>query len=180
MSSDGAGAEAFVAVGSNVAPWRNVPIALKLLEQRTTVTASSTFYRTAPIGPPGQPPFVNGVWRLFAADVDTARRHLQEVERACGRLRTRNRYAPRPIDLDLVLFGDLVADQPDLKLPHDDLWRPFVGVCVLELVPELRVPGLGRRLRDVLGERHGKTVAAMTPSQIDQPLTDAVHRILAG
>ncbi|MFW6133898.1 MAG: 2-amino-4-hydroxy-6-hydroxymethyldihydropteridine diphosphokinase [Planctomycetota bacterium] len=172
---------AFVAVGSNLAPRRNIPDALERLRRRATVTRSSTFYRTEPVGPPDQPEFVNGVWELSGAGAPRdLKRQLRAVEAACGRVRTAERYAPRPIDLDLVLFGDRVADEPDLKLPHPDLWRAFVGACVLELAPDLRVPGAGRALRDMLAERHGRGVAELTPRRVDEPVGAAVRRMLSG
>ena len=56
--------DAFIAVGSNIEPARNVPAALDLLLQEVRVKAVSTMYRAAPVDRPGQPPFVNGVWRI--------------------------------------------------------------------------------------------------------------------
>lgn len=143
---------AFIAVGSNIEPQRHIVAALERLQERARVTGSSTFYGTRPIGRPGQPWFVNGVWRI-----DTAMNPMQircdllaPTEEALGRRRCSDRFAPRTIDLDLVLYDDLVVDDSSLCLPHPDLLRPFVCAPVRELLDAAGdvEPGLrGRMLR---------------------------------
>jgi len=69
-----------------------------------------------------------------------------------GWKRTADKYAPRPIDLDVLLHGAAVVREPDLTLPDPDiLERPFVAVPLWELAPDLALPGSGRRLADVVG-----------------------------
>lgn len=145
----GAEVVAYVAVGSNVDPERNVPWALAALARQVAVTGVSTCYRTAPLGGPGQPPFVNAVWRIVTAIPARRLKYevLRGVEAAVGRVRSADRYAPREIDLDLVLYGDLVVDEPGLTLPDPEiLARPFVARPLLELDPELVLPGAGMAL----------------------------------
>ncbi|MBN2129970.1 MAG: 2-amino-4-hydroxy-6-hydroxymethyldihydropteridine diphosphokinase [Sedimentisphaerales bacterium] len=127
---------AFIAVGANIEPQRNIRAALTLLQQYTQVLASSTFYRTEPVGRPGQPHFINGVWliRPQRGPREVRDEILHPVERQLGRRRTADKYAPRPIDLDLILYDDRVVCDGDLTLPHGDLRRPFVCVPVLELL----------------------------------------------
>lgn len=138
----------FISVGSNIDPESNIRRGLAALAARVAVTGVSTFYRTDPIGPPGQPPFVNGVCR---AETETDARTLKygilrPVEAELGRIRGADRYAARPLDLDLLLYGDAVIDQPGLTIPDPDLSRPFVVAGLVELEPTLRLPGARNRL----------------------------------
>ncbi len=129
-------ATAFVSVGSNIDPEGNVIAALAILRERARVTGSSMFYRTRPLGPPGQPAFFNGIWRIDTTlgPAQVREELLKPIETELGRVRTLDRYAPRPIDLDLVLYSDLVMEDEALRLPHPDLVRPFVRIPVLELL----------------------------------------------
>ena len=144
---------AYVGVGSNVDPEANVPAALRRLARRVRVTGSSTFYRTAALRAPGTPDFVNGVWRV---ETELGPRELKfevlrPIEEELGRRRTADTYAPRTIDLDVLLCGAAVVREPDLTLPDPDiLERPFVAVPLWELAPDLTLPGSGRRLADVV------------------------------
>ena len=144
---------AFVAVGSNIEPQKNVPAALNLLRQYATVTGSSTFCQTTPIGPPGQPPYVNGIWQLhtslspqlLGAEV------FRPIESQLGRIRAADKYAPRPIDLDLILYSDLILQKDAIELPHPDISRPFVWMPILELLNTLPLdPTLAQSLKALL------------------------------
>jgi 2-amino-4-hydroxy-6-hydroxymethyldihydropteridine diphosphokinase len=155
--------EAFVGVGSNVDPETNVVEGLRRLGAATRLLAVSTFYRTAPLGAPGTPPFANGVVRI---ETELEPRELQlgllrGIEGALGRVRGPDRNAPRTLDLDLLLHGDAVVREPDLALPAPELLeRPFVALPLLELAPGLRLPGDGRTLADVT---RGMSAAGMEP-----------------
>ncbi len=139
-------------MAGNLDPEQNLPKALDLLKKRTELVALSTFYRTAAIGRPEQPEYLNGVAVVrFGGDARTLRLAvLRVIEMLMGRIRTADRYAARTIDLDLLLFGDEIMDQDGLVLPDPDLWRrPFLAAAVLELAPDLVVPGTGRPLREL-------------------------------
>ncbi len=140
----------FVGVGSNVAPDLHVPRALARLDEAVGIVAVSTFYVTPPLGRPADPPFVNGVVEvrdaLAAAPLAASLRRIELDE---GRRRTSDRFAPRPIDLDLLLHGERVSTVP--PLPHPDVTaRRFVAAPLLELEPELTLPGSGVRLSAVV------------------------------
>jgi len=140
---------AYVGVGSNIEPERNVPEAQRRIALRVRLTGVSTFYRTAPVGAPGAPSFVNGVWRIETALGARALRSdvLRGIEEDLGRRRTADRSAPRPIDLDVLLHGERVVEEDGLRLPDPDVWtRPFVAIPLWELAPELVLPGVGGRL----------------------------------
>ena len=129
-------AVAFVAVGSNIESERNILAALAALQDTVRIVASSMFYRTEPIGRTDQPRFINGVWWIETslAPLELRQQVLRPTEARLGRLRTRDRFGPRTIDLDLILYNDVVVREGDLILPHPDLARPFVYFPVIELL----------------------------------------------
>jgi 2-amino-4-hydroxy-6-hydroxymethyldihydropteridine diphosphokinase len=138
---------AFVGLGANLGDReRTIREALRLLDadEDVTVAALSTLRETDPVGVVDQPRFLNGV---AALDTELAPRALLDllldVERALGRVRA-ERWGPRTIDLDLLLYGDAVVDRPGLTVPHPRLHeRRFVLEPLSELAPELEVPGRG-------------------------------------
>jgi len=145
-------AQAFVAVGSNINPEVNVRAAVRVLAERVHVVAVSTVYRTEPEGPPGQPPFYNCVIEVttdippheFKFEV------LRPIESELGRKRTSDKYAPRTIDLDLILYNDLVLNTDGLVLPDPDIRnRPFFTVPLAELAPDLTLPGTNVRIAEL-------------------------------
>jgi 2-amino-4-hydroxy-6-hydroxymethyldihydropteridine diphosphokinase len=131
---------AYVAAGSNVEPSTHLIAAMQLLAQRLRLTGVSTVYRTPALGRPQDPPFMNCV---FEVETEHAPRDLKfdvlrPIEQALGRQRQTDRFALRTIDLDLILYGDVILDQADLKLPHPDLSRWFVCMPIIELAPQLK------------------------------------------
>jgi 2-amino-4-hydroxy-6-hydroxymethyldihydropteridine diphosphokinase len=109
------------------------------------VLRASTLRETAPWGPVEQPRFLNGA---VAVETTLAPRELLEalldVERRLGRVRN-ERFGPRTIDLDLLLYGDAVVDEPGLTVPHPRLReRAFALEPLVELDASLVVPGQGR------------------------------------
>jgi 2-amino-4-hydroxy-6-hydroxymethyldihydropteridine diphosphokinase len=111
---------------------------------KTGLVARSRLYRTAPVGPP-QPDYVNAAARLETRlDPDALFDGLLAIEAAHGRVRA-ERWGPRTLDLDLLVYGDAVIDTPRLTVPHPQLARrPFVLVPLAEVASDLIVPGLGR------------------------------------
>lgn len=141
--------EVYIAVGSNIEPEKHIPLALDRLQKAVRVKACSTFYKTPPIGRPGQPEFLNGVWRIETQV--TARELkfgvLRRIEAQLGRVRTTDQYAARPIDLDIAVYGEAVIREPDLRVPDPEVYgRPSIAVPLLELAPDLVLPDTGRRL----------------------------------
>jgi len=145
--------KAFLGVGSNIEPEYNILEALKRIQRYIKVTGTSTFYRTMPIGRPGQGPFLNGVWRIETSGPARTLKfeYLRRIEGELGRVRMEDKYAARTIDLDVIVYGDAVIDEPDLKIPDADIrTRPFVAVPLLELEPELVLADTGERLASVV------------------------------
>jgi 2-amino-4-hydroxy-6-hydroxymethyldihydropteridine diphosphokinase len=144
---------AFLGVGSNEGDRReHLARALRALEAAPGVAwvRASSVWETAPVGPP-QPHYLNAALELETALAAPALlRALQEIEEAAGRVR-RERWGPRTLDLDLLLHGDEVLDEPGLRVPHPELARrAFVLAPLAELCPERVVPGTGRTVAALL------------------------------
>jgi len=138
---------AFVGIGANlgdpVARVREAIAALAALPQ-TRLVASSSLYRTAPLGYTAQDDFVNAACLL---ETDLAPRalldRLRAIEEAAGRERS-FRNAPRTLDLDLLLYGGETIAEPGLSVPHPRLHeRAFALAPVVELDPDCVIPGRG-------------------------------------
>jgi 2-amino-4-hydroxy-6-hydroxymethyldihydropteridine diphosphokinase len=149
---------AYVGLGANLGD-REATIrhALELLgaQPEIEVVAVSTLRETEPVGYADQPAFLNGA---AALDTELPPRALLErllaVERELGRVRGAGpRFGPRTIDLDLLLYGDEVVDEPGLTVPHPRLAeRRFALEPLYELDPGLSLPD-GRALRDLLASQ---------------------------
>jgi 2-amino-4-hydroxy-6-hydroxymethyldihydropteridine diphosphokinase len=147
-------ARAYVGLGANLGP-KDVTIlrAVDLLAATPgiEIVELSRLRETEPVGVTDQPAFLNG-----AAAVETTlspRELLDEllrVERELGRIRDGERWGPRTIDLDLLVYGDETVDEPGLRVPHPRLHeRRFALEPLSDLAPELDIPGLGH-VSDVL------------------------------
>lgn len=140
---------AHIGLGSNLEdPTRQVERAIDELDAlpETRVLRRSRLYRTRPWGLAGQPDFVNAV---AAVETSLGARELLDqllaIERRRGRRRDGERWGPRVIDLDLLLFGACCLREPGIEVPHPRLHeRAFVLVPLGELDPDLHVPGQGR------------------------------------
>ena len=145
---------AYVGLGANLGR-REITIqrAVNLLaaEQGIELVEQSALRETDPVGVVDQPTFLNGV---VALDTTLSPRELLEtllrVERELGRTRDGERWGPRTIDLDLLVHGAEVVDEPGLRVPHPRLHeRRFVLEPLAELAPDLDIPGRGR-VSDIL------------------------------
>jgi 2-amino-4-hydroxy-6-hydroxymethyldihydropteridine diphosphokinase len=160
----------FVAVGSNVDPEESVMRGLRLLDAEVGVRSVSTFYRTPALDRPRDPSFVNGVVEvgdtLGPLQLKTS---LQRIEGTLGRRHGGDRYAPRTLDLDLLLHGDQVLSSDGLRLPHPDIReRAFVAIPLLELAPDLVLPDSGIALRSI--------VESLPPYPME-PIPDLTRRL---
>ena len=160
-------AEALLALGANVGdPRANLERAIALLCDGDLVRmqARSSDYQTPPWGLEQQPEFVN-----LCLIVDTALtpaallERIQQVERALGRDRAHEvRWGPRPIDIDILAYDDVVVDEPALKLPHPHLLeRAFVLVPLAEIAPDRIIAGT--RVSDALARIDTTGVRRLPP-----------------
>lgn len=148
-----------IALGSNIEPRKNLPRALAALREHLEVTAVSRLWETEPVGRPAAPAFLNAAVRVETrlGPVELKWEVLRPLEAELGRVRTEDKNAPRVIDLDLVLYGSLVLEDPQrgLSLPDPDLSRlAHLALPVAEVAGDLRHPETHERLAR-LAERFG-------------------------
>ncbi|MDO8262250.1 MAG: 2-amino-4-hydroxy-6-hydroxymethyldihydropteridine diphosphokinase [Gallionella sp.] len=145
-------ARAFIGIGSNIEPEKNVSAAIRSLAQQTRVTGISMVYCTGALDRPEQPHYFNCVVEIETEALPAEVKHgiLRPIENSLGRKRSADKYAPRTIDLDLLLYGDLVMDAEDIKLPDPEiLQRPFLAIPLFELAPDLVLAGYNLRIGEI-------------------------------
>lgn len=144
---------AYVGIGSNLdEPLAQVRAAFAALAQldSTRVVLRSAIYRTAPLGPIEQPHFYNAAAGLLTQlEPLVLLRSLKALEIQFGREQPLERWGPRRIDFDVLLYDNVVLQSDELTLPHPGLLqRAFALVPLADIAPELRVPG-ARRIADL-------------------------------
>jgi 2-amino-4-hydroxy-6-hydroxymethyldihydropteridine diphosphokinase len=140
---------AYIGVGSNLSePRAQVERACARLKAvpRTQVMLTSPLYLSRALGPVSQPDFVNAaVGVVTRLEPGALLKELQAIETALGRPAERERWGPRIIDLDLLIYGREQRAEPHLTLPHPGIVeRNFVLYPLADIAPDLDVPGLGR------------------------------------
>lgn len=152
---------AFIALGSNLCePERQVARTFDELGalSATRLVACSSLYRSAPVGFREQPDFINAVVQVETGlNAHDLLRHLLELEQRRGRVREFHN-APRILDLDLLLHGELSFHDPELTLPHPRMHeRAFVLLPLCEIAPHCVIPGRGA-VADLLARCAGQPI----------------------
>ncbi|MDY1036973.1 2-amino-4-hydroxy-6-hydroxymethyldihydropteridine diphosphokinase [Enterobacteriaceae bacterium RIT714] len=145
---------AYIAIGSNLAsPLEQVNAAVQALSDipQSRLVAVSAFYRTPPLGPQDQPDYLNAAVVLETAlEPEALLDNTQRIELQQGRVRKAERWGPRTLDLDIMLFGDRIIQTERLTVPHYDMKnRGFMLWPLLEVAPTLTFPN-GESLQAVL------------------------------
>ncbi len=140
---------AYIGVGSNQGePGAQLSRAFAQVAQipATRVLMTSPIYRSRPFGPVKQPDYANAVVGVLTQlEPLVLLSELQAIELAQGRPRERERWGPRVIDLDLLVYGQLRCAEPELTVPHPGIVeRNFVLYPLADIAPDLQIPGLGR------------------------------------
>lgn len=127
---------------------------LRLAREPVSLLAVSPLYETVPVGGPAQSKYFNACASLDTAlSPVTLLRRMQAIETALGRKRL-ERWGPRTIDLDLLLYGNVIMRTPMLELPHPRMAeRDFVLQPLAVIAPDLTVPGTGKTVRRLFEER---------------------------
>lgn len=147
---------AYIALGSNLAsPLEQVNAAVQALGEipHSRIEAVSSFYRTPPLGPQDQPDYLNAAVVLNTAlDAETLLDNTQRIELQQGRVRKAERWGPRTLDLDIMLFGHEVIHTERLTVPHYDMKnRGFMLWPLFEVAPGLIFPD-GISLKSILDD----------------------------
>lgn len=159
-------ATVYLSLGANLGDrLANLRLALTRLQTLARLEEVSSLYETQPQGVSDQPLFLNAVCRVTTGlEPQALLRFLKNVERETGRQPGGERWGPRPIDLDILLYDDRVLDAPELTVPHPRLAeRAFVLVPLCELAPELRHPLLGKTMKELLASVGKKGVRKIAP-----------------
>ena len=165
-----------VGLGSNLEPERHLPLAVGMLAERVEVVAASSAWSTAPVGPAGQPAFVNAavLLRTALAAERVKPELLWPVEAALGRVRSADRFAPRPIDLDLVLYGGEALRSERLEVADPDLLHhAHVALPASEVAPRWRHPATGETLAAIAARLVASLPAERRPRRLPLALRAA-------
>lgn len=149
--------DVYVAAGSNVEPVRNLTKALAALRRAFPTLRVSPAYRNKAVGFEGDD-FINLVVGFTTNDdVERVRERLQQIETECDRPLDAPKWAPRSMDLDILLYGNDVRNEPGLILPRPDLIkRAFMLKPMVDLAPNLAHPTLHRTMRELWESFEGK------------------------
>lgn len=143
---------AYLSLGSNIEPERNMEAAIELLACYTRLVAVSSVWETKPVGLVKQANYLNA-----AAIIQTAKpanqlkeQTLQKIETVLGRVRQANKNAPRPMDIDIMLFNRQIFNLGHRHIPDPEiLERPFVAIPLAEIAPNYIHPETGQRLKEI-------------------------------
>mgnify|MGYP000589739695 FL=1 len=154
---------AYIAIGSNLAaPLEQVNAAVQALGDipQTRVVALSSFYRTPPLGPQDQPDYLNAAIALETVlSAEALLDNTQRIELQQGRVRKEERWGPRTLDLDIMLFGDAQIHTERLTVPHYDMKRRgFMLWPLFEIAPDLTFPD-GEHLSALLAQLNAEKPA---------------------
>lgn len=140
--------DAYIGLGSNLQnPITQVSEAILQLSQleNSSLYSFSNLYASRPMGATNQPPYINAVVRLKTRlDAETLLDHLQRIENNHGRIRFGDRWGPRTLDLDILVYGNYKIKSQSLTIPHPGInFREFVLHPLHEVNKNLMIPGLG-------------------------------------
>lgn len=158
---------AFVGLGGNLGDVETTLVeALWAIDglPQTSIRAQSALYRSKPWGRGDQPDFLNGAVELQTRMTPRVLlEHLLAIEERFGRVRAKeDRWGPRTLDLDLLVFGEEVIAEPGLRVPHPRLHeRAFVLVPLAEIAPSLHIVGQGK-VSDLLAQVDASGVEAVS------------------
>lgn len=142
-------AKVYLGLGSNVEPGKNLRLGIKGLAQRFGDLELSNLYENAAVGFDGDS-FINLVVGLEStASPLEIHQSIEDIHALADRQRGETRFAPRTLDIDLLLYDDLVLDQPPVRVPRADILKySFVLGPLAEIAPDLRHPETGRLITE--------------------------------
>lgn len=154
----------YIGIGSNIDPKENILKCIKILEKHFSIISSSLFYKTEPIGNPGDPSFINGVIEIETIFSPESLKYLilRSTEVMLGRNRSSDKNAPRTIDLDILIYGDEVVKLDDMIIPDPQISeRNFLAISLAELAPNFVPPGWEQNLIDYVSTLEDRDMRPM-------------------
>jgi 2-amino-4-hydroxy-6-hydroxymethyldihydropteridine diphosphokinase len=164
---------AWLLLGSNIRPERNLPLAVASIAKQETLLAVSSVWQSPPSDGSGQPDYLNAaiLIRTTKSPAEIYADIIAPIEQSLGRMRKADKFAPRTVDIDLALYDDLVEDFSGRKLPDPDiLTRSYVALPLAEISPDKIHPETGEPLQAIAGRlRNGvirrREEIALLPAQ---------------
>lgn len=141
--------QALLSLGANIEPGLNLPAAVRALARFGRIIRISSVWESPPFGPPGQPVFLNAaVWlETNLSAIELKESAIAAIETGLGRVRSADRYAPRPIDIDIIFFNSDIIQLGQRRIPDAEvLERPFVAIPLGEIAPGYTHPDTGDTL----------------------------------
>lgn len=155
---------AFLSLGSNIEPEKNILEAIRLLSRHVKILKSSTVYLTEPLLRRSQPKYYNCVIKI-ETDIEPYKLKfdiLRAIEEELGRKRSEDKYAPRTIDIDIILYGDLQVSTKELVIPDPEIQkRAFLAIPLYEAEPELLLSATGKPIREVASRFKGHRITEL-------------------
>lgn len=146
---------AFLSLGSNIEPEKNILEAMKLLSRHVRILKVSTVYLTEPLFHKTQPKYYDCVIEI-ETDIQPHElkfQVLRAVEEQLGRRRTKDKYASRTIDIDILLYGEMRLKTKELIIPDPEIQkRAFLAIPLSEIEPKLLLPPTNKSIKEVAGE----------------------------
>lgn len=172
---------AYLSLGSNLEPAANLRAALELLATKTKLVAVFSVWETQPLGLTAQPNFLNAA-AVVETDL-TAAQLKQEViapiEQSLGRVRQADKNAPRPIDIDLMLFNRQIFNLGQRHIPDPEIVeRAFVAIPLAEIAPDYEHPELNQTLAQIAGGLKSNEAGMNLRQDVSQVLQQLVQNLL--
>jgi len=145
---------AWLLLGSNIHPERNLPLAVASIAKQETLLAVSSVWQSPPSDGSDQPDYLNAaiLIRTPKSPVEIYADVIAPIEQSLGRMRKADKFAPRTVDIDLAMYDDLVGDFSGRKLPDPDiLMRSYVALPLAEISPDQIHPETGEPLQAIAG-----------------------------
>lgn len=163
-------ARVYVSIGSNVDRERNIRACLQALQAAFGELQVSTVYRSAAVGFQGDDFFNLVVGFDTATDVESLAAQMRDIEAAQGRRRNNQRFASRTLDLDILLYDDLVSQEDSLRIPREDITQyAFVLLPLAELAGERLHPQLKVTFTDLWQDFTARHDTNLVPVPFDMP-----------